>query len=259
MPCSVRKASGSLTQWGLFSTFSGMDEILWLVTPNVVDGHGEVGEPARTMAEPNSDGRANGGDPQDYVTPPFLVAAVGASAGGLEAFSKLLCDIPGDAPLAVVLVQHMDRTHASFLPEILARRTALRVVQATDEIRVEAGHVYVIPPDTHMTVIDGHLLVRPRPEGARSIQVDALFRSVAEYYREKAIGIILSGRLSDGAEGFREIRAAGGITIAQLPEEAQSDSMPRAAIATGDVDKILPAEEIGDELMRLAALPPFRR
>ncbi|MEO8900867.1 MAG: chemotaxis protein CheB, partial [Polyangiaceae bacterium] len=97
------------------------------------------------------------GDPQDYVTPPFLVAAVGASAGGLEAFSALLGAMPSDAPLAVVLVQHLSRTHVSQLPEILAARTALSVLSATDGSRVESGHVYVIPPDKHMTVIDGHL------------------------------------------------------------------------------------------------------
>jgi two-component system CheB/CheR fusion protein len=88
--------------------------------------------------------------------------------------------------------------------------------------------------------------------------VDALFHSVAEYYREKAVGVILSGALSDGAAGFVEIRAAGGITIAQLPEEARTESMPRAAIATGDVDMVLPVAEIGKELQRLASLARFK-
>jgi len=194
----------------------------------------------------------------DYVTPPFLVAAVGASAGGLEAFSKLLANIPAGSKLALVLVQHMSRTQPSLLPEILARRTALRVELAHDCQKVEFGHVYVIPPDTHMTVIDGHLRVRPRPEGHWSVQVDALFRSVAEFYREKSVGVVMSGALSDGAEGFRAIRAAGGVTIAQQPEEAQTESMPRAAIATGDVDMILPADAIGEELLRLAELPRFK-
>lgn len=194
----------------------------------------------------------------DYVTPPFLVAAVGASAGGLEAFSKLLANIPAGSKLALVLVQHMSRTQPSLLPEILARRTALRVELAHDGQTVEFGHVYVIPPDTHMTVIDGHLRVRPRPEGHWSVQVDALFRSVAEFYREKSVGVVMSGALSDGAEGFRAIRAAGGVTIAQQPEEAQTESMPRAAIATGDVDMILPADAIGEELLRLAELPRFK-
>ena len=150
------------------------------------------------------------GDPHDYVTPPFLVVAVGASAGGLEAFSTLLRAIPSNAPLSIVLVQHMSRTHESLLPEILASRTALRVFAATDELRIESGCVYVIPPDTHMTVIDGHLRVRPRPKGHGAAQINALFQSVAEYYGRKSVGVILSGALRDGAEGFRAIRAAGG-------------------------------------------------
>jgi two-component system, chemotaxis family, CheB/CheR fusion protein len=211
-----------------------------------------------TVADPAPESRDVSERAQDYVTPPFLVAAVGASAGGLEAFSDLVRDIPCDAPLALVLVQHMSRTQPSLLAEILARRTALHVAQATDGVRVLSGHVYVIPPNTHMTVIDGHLRLCPRPKGPWSLQVDALFASVAEYYREKGIGVILSGALSDGSAGFQKIRATGGITIAQLPAEAQSSSMPCAAIATGDVDLVLPVEKIGQELLRLAAQPRFK-
>jgi len=100
--------------------------------------------------------------------------------------------------------------------------------------------------------------VRPRPAGYGSVQIDALFMSIAQYYREKAVGVILSGALHDGADGFRAIRAAGGVTFAQRPEEAQTESMPRAAIATGDVDMVLSAEEIGKRLLQLAALPRFK-
>ena len=167
--------------------------------------------------------------------------------------------MPGTSPLAVVLVQHLSRTHDSQLPEILATRTALQVLTAADGMRIESGHVYVISPDTHMTVIDGHLRVRPRPKGYFSVQIDALFRSLAEFYGDKAVGVVLSGALYDGAEGFRAIRAAGGVTFAQLPEEAQTESMPRAAIATGDVDMVLPANEIGEQLLLLAAQPRFKR
>lgn len=203
-------------------------------------------------------GAAASDNPQDYVTPPFLVAAVGCSAGGLDALSRMLAAMPADAPLAVVLVQHMSRTQRSLLPEILAKRTALLVTQAQDGVRVEMGHAYVIPPDKHMTVIDGHLKIRPRPEGPWSLQVDALFRSLAEFYKDKAVGVILSGALRDGSAGFRDIREAGGITIAQKPEDAETPSMPSAAIATGDVDMVLSAEEIGQELQRLAKLRRFK-
>ena len=155
-----------------------------------------------------------------YSTPPFLVAAVGASAGGLEAFTRLVAVMPADAPLALVLVQHLARNQHSLLPEILARRTALSVVEARDELLIEPGHAYVIPSGGHMTVTDGHLRVRPRPPGPSGVQIDLLFRSLAEYYREKAVGVVLSGGANDGAAGLREIKAVGGITIAQRPDDA---------------------------------------
>lgn len=196
---------------------------------------------------------------QDYVTPPFLVAAVGASAGGIDAFTELIHDMPREAPLAIVLAQHLSRSRPSALAEVLDRRTALRVTQATDQVRISPGRVYVIPPGKHMTVIDGHLRISPRPPEVWPHQVDALFHSLAKFYRDKAVGIILSGALSDGAEGFVEINAVGGITIAQLPAEAQHESMPRAAIATGDTDMVLPVREIGRELLRLADWPKFKR
>ncbi len=193
-----------------------------------------------------------------YQTPPFLVAAVGASAGGLEAFSRLLRRLPAEAPLALVLVQHLARDQHSMLPDILARRTALKVTEARDGLHIESGHVYIIPADAHMTVEDGHLRVRPRPVGSSGVQVDLLFRSLAQYYGEKAVGIVLSGGAADGAAGLREIKAVGGITIAQTPEDAQIDGMPRAAIAAGAADLVLGVDDIADELMRLAALPLFQ-
>jgi two-component system CheB/CheR fusion protein len=192
-----------------------------------------------------------------YATPNFLVAAIGASAGGLEAFTRLVRDIPADAPLALVLVQHLARDQQSLLPEILGRRTALSVVEARDELRIEPGHAYVIPAGGHMTVVDGHLRVRPRPPGPSGVQIDLLFRSLAEYYREKAVGVVLTGGANDGAAGLREIKAVGGITIAQRPEDAQIDAMPRAAIEAGAADIVLPVDEIGAELLRLATLPIF--
>ncbi|MEI9936433.1 MAG: chemotaxis protein CheB [Pseudomonadota bacterium] len=195
--------------------------------------------------------------PDSYPTPPFLVAAVGASAGGLEAFSRLVGEIPADAPLALVLVQHLARDQHSLLAEILARRTALKVVEARHQMPIEVSHAYIIPADAHMTVNDGHLRLRPRPPGPGGIQVDLLFRSVAECYREKAVGVVLSGGATDGAAGLREIKAAGGFTIAQRPDDAQIEGMPRAAIAAGAADTVLPAEQIAAELLRLAALPLF--
>ncbi|HEY3667148.1 MAG TPA: chemotaxis protein CheB, partial [Polyangiaceae bacterium] len=190
-------------------------------------------------------------------TPPFLVAAVGASAGGLDAFSRLVRDIPDDAALALVLVQHLARNQQSLLPEILARRTALKVVEARNEMQLEMGHVYIIPAGAHMTVSDGHVLIAPRPAGSSGVQVDLLFRSVAECYGEKAVGVVLSGGAADGAAGLREIKAVGGITLAQRPDDAQIDGMPRAAIANGAADIVLSVEEIATELIRLSKLRTF--
>ncbi len=197
----------------------------------------------------------DGSDP--HATPPFLVAAVGASAGGLDAFTRLVRDMPANAPLALVLVQHLARDQQSLLPEILARRTAMTVVEARDEMPLESGHVYIIPAAAHMTVTDGHLLIRPRPAGASGVQVDLLFRSLAECYGDKAVGVVLSGGAADGAAGLAEIKAVGGITLAQRPDDAQMDAMPRAAIAAGAADIVLPVAEIGAELIRLSALPTF--
>src|SRR5688500_3386300 len=105
---------------------------------------------AKARHEASAERQGDAPDSQDYVTPPYLVAAVGASAGGLKAFSSLLSEFPREAPLAVVLVQHMGRKQRSLLAEILAGRTALQVTQAIDGDQIEAGHVYVIPPDKHM-------------------------------------------------------------------------------------------------------------
>ena len=190
--------------------------------------------------------------------PPFLVAAIGASAGGLEAFSSLLRAIPAEAPLALILVQHLARDQRSILPELLGHVTKLDVLTARDHHKLEPGYVYVIPPDARMTVSDGHLRVRPTgPQRDTEGTVDVLFRSIADEYKERAIGVVLSGSASDGAAGVRAIKAVGGITMAQQPEEASVDSMPRTAIATGMIDAVLPVQEIADQLVRLARHPFF--
>jgi len=186
----------------------------------------------------------------------FPIIGIGASAGGLEAFTGILRAIPGDTRAALVLVQHLARGHDSLLPDLLRQITSLTVVQARDGLHIEPGHVYVIPPDARMTVTDGHLAVRPRVAASGAdAPVDLLLRSMAEHYREKAIGVVLTGGASDGALGIREIKAGGGITMAQDPSEAGMDSMPRAAIATGAVDLVLPVAKIAEELVRLARHP----
>ena len=199
---------------------------------------------------------------QQDQSPHFLIAAVGASAGGWPAFAGLLRALPANAPLALLLVQHLSPQHKSVLPELLAGVTKMPVEKATDRLKVQPGHIYVIPPDAVMMVVDGTLSVTPREDNRLSNglgPVDALFRSVAEVYRQHAVGVVLSGGGNDGAAGAVQIKEAGGVVLAQLPEEAEIDGMPRAAMATGAVDAVLPVAEIGEQLTRLAAHPFFRR
>ncbi len=180
----------------------------------------------------------------------FPIVAVGASAGGLEAFSQLLEKLPPTASdLAFVLVQHLSPQHASSLTELLAAKTPLRVVTASNRTKIEAGHVYVMPPNAHMDVIDGELHLVPRPtDRSQFTPTDFFMQSLARWAQDRAIGVILSGTASDGAAGVREIKALGGITIAQTPESARHDGMPRAAIGTGMIDLTLSPADIAEHL-----------
>ena len=186
----------------------------------------------------------------------LTVVGIGASAGGLEALTRLLQPLDQKTSLALVVVQHLAAQHESLLPELLSAKAALPVVQVRNGMPLQAGRVHVIPPNVEMTVTDGVLRLTPRGEGrSRHHPIDAFFASLAERSEGRAIGIVLSGSASDGASGLREIKSAGGITIAQAPKTAQYDGMPRAAIATGAVDLILSPEQIAEELTRLDAHP----
>jgi len=186
---------------------------------------------------------------------PFPIVGVGASAGGLEAFTQMLGALPVDTGMAFVLVQHLSPTHESLLSEILSRTTALPVIQVQDEPRVMPDHVYVIPPDRNMIISQGNLRLLPR-EAARNQHrpIDFFLRSLAEDQGHRAIGVILSGSATDGTLGLGEIKAEGGITFAQ-DDTAEYPSMPRSAIASGCVDFVLPPREIATELGRIARHP----
>jgi two-component system CheB/CheR fusion protein len=183
-----------------------------------------------------------------------IVVGIGASAGGLEAFSNLLRRLPADSNLAVVFVQHLAPQHESALVTLLSAQSAMPVVQAEEGMRVEANHVYVIPPNRQL-VISGHELhVGPRPDDRSQYNpVDAFLGSLARSAGRRAVGVVLSGTASDGAMGIRDIKAAGGLTLAQTPQTAKYDGMPRAAIATGMVDLVLAPEQIGAQLTQFAA------
>ena len=186
----------------------------------------------------------------------FPVVGIGASAGGLEAFTTLLAKLPRDTGMAFVLVQHLDPTHESMLPEILARSAPMPVSQVASGMPVAPNRIFVIPPNSRMALSDGSFQIVPRPRmRGREMPIDYFFNSLAETYKSSAVGVILSGTLSDGSIGISAIKAEGGVTFAQDERTAKYVDMPRAAIASGSVDFILSPEEIARELARIARHP----
>ena len=186
----------------------------------------------------------------------FPIAGIGASAGGLEAFTEMLEALPDKTGIAYVFIQHLDPKHASLLTEILQRSTKMPVEEATEGVKVEPDHIYVIPRNSHLNLVKGTLQLTSRQMSLRPhMPIDPFLRSLAEDQGGKAIGVILSGNASDGTLGMRAIKAAGGITFAQSSESAKSDGMPRSAIAAGCVDFILEPKAIARELARLGQHP----
>ena len=184
------------------------------------------------------------------------MVGIGASAGGVEAVTKLLQNLTVDSGLAYVLVQHLAPKHDSVLPDVLRTTSRIPVVQAEEQMPILPNRLHVIPPNVQMTVTDGHLHLAPRPTDRTQYNpIDSFFQSLAQQVEHRAVGVVLSGSASDGAAGLREIKGAGGFTMAQDPRTARYDSMPRSAIATGAVDLVLPVEGIAEELVRLGAHP----
>jgi two-component system CheB/CheR fusion protein len=174
------------------------------------------------------------------ATEPFPVVGIGASAGGLDAASRLLGALPPDSGAAFILVQHLDPTHPSLMVSLLAEHTAMPVSEATDGLRIAPGHVYVIPPGTYLSAAEGALrLSQPQARHGARLPFDFLLRSLADAYGSRAVGIVLSGSGADGSLGLWAVREKGGLIIAQDPREAAYDGMPRNAIATGAVDLVL--------------------
>ena len=190
----------------------------------------------------------------------FPIVGIGASAGGLEAFSELLRYLPEKTGMAFVLVQHLDPKHGSSLQEILARTTKIPVTEVTQGVVVQPDHAYVIPANTNLTIKNGILQLGSRVlTHGQHMPINDFFRSLAECAGQQAIGVILSGTASDGTEGCRAIKAAGGITFAQDEESAKYDSMPRNAVNAGCIDFILPPKDIARELGGISQHPYVAR
>lgn len=204
-----------------------------------------------------SNGHAVVGDAQiarsTGVEPSFDVVAIASSAGGLAALTSTLSTLPADFPAAVLVVQHLDPRHRSLMAEILSRRTALAVVQAVGGEPIEAGTVYVAPPDHHLLANAGRTLELAQTELVHFVRpsADLLFESVAAAYRERSIAVVLTGSGSDGAMGVEAVKKMGGTVLAQDESTSEFFSMPSAAIATGKVDFVLPIEEMAPALLSL--------
>jgi two-component system CheB/CheR fusion protein len=190
----------------------------------------------------------------------FLIVGVGASAGGIRALEGLLGRMPAGIPFSLVVVQHLDPKRESVVPNILSRTTAVPVRKIQDSEKIEPGRIYVKPPDKDLLIIDRCFsLKEPEKTGHVRLPIDLFFRSLAEDIGDKAVGLILSGTGSDGTQGAKEIKGAGGLVIAQDENQAEHGGMPRSAVDAGAVDMVLPVEQMADHLLQYAAHPLLTR
>jgi two-component system, chemotaxis family, CheB/CheR fusion protein len=190
----------------------------------------------------------------------FPIVAIGASAGGLEAFSNLLRALPPEPGLALVFIPHLDPTHESAMVELLSRTTSLPVHQAAEGMAVQCNSVFVLPPNSDMTIADGVLHLERREAGrGQHMPIDTFFRSLAEDQTSNAIGVILSGTANDGTVGMLAIKNNGGLTFAQDSDSAKYDGMPNSAAAAGVVDFVLPPDRIAEGLLRIQREPSAQR
>ena len=183
----------------------------------------------------------------------FDVVALASSAGGIAALSEILGSLPGEFPAAIVVVQHLDPRHRSLMADILRRRTALNVAQAAEGDHIEAGTVYIAPPDRHLLVNANGTLSLSHSELVHFVRpsADLLFESVAASYRKRAIAVVLTGTGSDGSMGIGAIKKMGGTVVAQDQASAEFSGMPGAAIRSGNADFVLPLDEIAPALVTL--------
>ncbi|QIL75161.1 chemotaxis protein CheB [Hymenobacter sp. HDW8] len=188
---------------------------------------------------------------------PSHLIVVGASAGGMPALCRLAEQLPTALSAAVLIVQHFAPDSSGWhLVERLARHTSLTCLLPSDGDRIEAGCVYLAPPDRHLLVKDGHMLVTKGPrENHYRPAADALFRSAAAHYGTAVIGVVLTGMLHDGTAGLELIKRAGGLAVVQDPQEAEYPSMPESALSNVPIDYVLPISQMGELLARLVRIP----
>jgi two-component system chemotaxis response regulator CheB len=182
----------------------------------------------------------------------FPVVCVGGSAGGLDAYIRLLQHLPNDMGVAIVIVNHM-RTVATMLHEILPNYTKMPVELITNKLDVQPNHVFIIPENRDLHIMDGEFILKPisKPRGWPDV-ITIFLRSMTEHWDGKLIAVIVSGYDSDGAAALSGIKEVGGITIAQRLDTAKQPDMPESAIASGYIDLILSPEKIAVEIVRIA-------
>ncbi|HEX8919994.1 MAG TPA: chemotaxis protein CheB [Pyrinomonadaceae bacterium] len=182
----------------------------------------------------------------------FEIIVIGASYGGLSALQSLLPNLAPEFPLPVVIVQHRKKDADDGLCEYLRKRCPLPLIEPEDKEKVEPGCVYLAPRDYHLLIEKSiFALSTESPVAYARPSIDVLFESAADIYRERIIGVILTGANRDGAQGLAKIKALGGLAVVQEPESAESRAMPDAALAATAVDRILPLLEIAPFLNEL--------
>jgi two-component system chemotaxis response regulator CheB len=191
------------------------------------------------------------------VKNPFHFIVIGASAGGMPALCRLVEQLPPNLPAAVLIVQHFaPNSSGEHLVQRLAKYTPLTCRLPFDGDPIEPGTVYLAPPDRHLLVKDGHLLVTKGPrENHYRPAADTLFRSAAAHYGTAVIGIVLTGMLHDGTAGLEFIKRSGGLAVVQDPNEAEFPSMPETALSNVPIDYVVPVSQMGDLLTRLVNIP----
>jgi two-component system CheB/CheR fusion protein len=192
----------------------------------------------------------NGAKKRRDPNEPAAVVGLGASAGGIGPLQQFFSDMDPASGLAFVVVMHLSPEHESQLANVIQQKTSMPVTQVTEPVHVRPNHVYVIPPNHQLTFEDSVLhLVPPQQPLGRRVTIDLFFRTLAQAYGQRSVCVILSGTDSDGVIGLKHIRAQGGLTVVQDPNEAEHDSMPVTAISTGMVDWVLPVEKMAPKLL----------
>ena len=205
------------------------------------------------IALQNHDARPSRFTPDDLAPNNFFVVGLGASAGGLEAFTKFIDAVPSDTGMAFVLIQHLDPMHKSMMVELLSAHTSMPVQEAADAVTLEPNHIYIIPPGRYLTVQGGALrITQPRERHGARLPFDFFLKSLAENFGSRATCAVLSGTGSDGSEGIKAIHEKGGFILAQDPDDAGQTGMPNNAILTGAVSLTLPASEMPAALINYA-------